>query len=76
MLQRVKMQMLLNTKSYFVKKYTPEVFARGLGLFDDNINNFSVGLHHMLEVFNKLYASEASRQVVEFPLSVRTADKA
>ena len=30
----------------------------------------------MLEVFNKLYSSKASRQVVEFPLSVRTADEA
>jgi hypothetical protein len=46
-------------------------------LFDENnIYNCSVGLHHMLEeVFNKLFSSEASRQVVEFPVSVRTADK-
>ena len=30
----------------------------------------------MLRVFNKLYTHEAARQVVEFPLSVRTADEA
>ena len=67
----VEIPMRLNLDSYYVKKYNNSVFERGLGLFDDD---FSVGLHHMMDVFNKLYAFEDSRHVVEFPLPVRTAE--
>jgi hypothetical protein len=62
-------------QQYFVKRLTNEVFARGLGLFENNcnINNVQPGLFHMCDVLNLIYNSPA-RCVVEFPLSIRTPD--
>ena len=67
--------MKLDTSKYWIKYLTEEVFGRGLGLFTDgNTSHFDVGfgLEHMGRALNLLYQHEAAREVVAFPLSVRS----
>lgn len=69
-------EMRLNLEQYFVKRLTPEVFARGLGLFAPTgatILSVQNGLDHMIGCLNRLYRSPA-RDVAEYPLSVRTPE--
>jgi serine/threonine protein kinase len=67
--------MKLDTSKYWIKYLTEEVFDRGLGLFTDgNTNRFDVGpgLEHMGRALTLLYQHEAARELVAFPLSVRS----
>lgn len=74
--RRLIKEMELDLDKYYIKSYTNDVYARGLGLFADNSNNrfeISVGLSHMITCLNRLYDSPA-RDVPEYPLSIRTPD--
>jgi len=69
-------EMRLDLERYFVKRLTEEVFARGLGLFAPtgaSIRDVQNGLDHMIRCLNRLFHSEA-RDIVEYPLSVRTPE--
>jgi hypothetical protein len=66
----------LDTRCYHIKTINHEVFDRGLGLFIDGGNQLEVhsGLVHMIEALNRIYACEATRNIAEYPLAVRTPD--
>ena len=70
-------KMVLDGSKYFIKSISDLTYQRGLGLFDAN-NNFhdiQSGVIHMVKVLNKLYANPATRDIPEYPLSIRTPDK-
>lgn len=68
--------MILDVKVHHIKFLTPEAIDRGIGLLesDDATTTCEIGLFHLVQIFNALYAHARARDVVEFPLSIRTPD--
>lgn len=65
----------LDTSAYWTKSLTDDVFSVGLGLFTTtSASRFDVGpgLSHMGLALTLLYQHEAAREIVAFPLSVRS----
>ena len=69
--------MVLDGSKYFIKTISDRTYRRGLGLFDAqcNFHDIQIGVIHMVKVLNKLFATVSTRDVPEYPLSIRTPDK-
>lgn len=70
-------KMVLDGSKYFIKAISDRNYQRGLGMFDvnNNFHDIQIGVIHMVKVLNKLYVTAATREVAEYPLSIRTPDK-
>lgn len=73
-----KMSMTLAVDIYHSKVLDEQTLARGLGLFSPPASDYerqvSVGLSHMMTVLTVLYEHAEARNVVVFPLAVRSPD--
>ena len=69
-----RIKMAFASDKYFYKVITARNYNRGLGLFDpgNNFNNIQLGITHMMRVLNQLYANTATRDIPEYPISIRT----
>jgi len=75
----VPTEMMLDESKVWVKEYDKATLENGLGLVapdslneDDLEEQFLQGLHHMTQSLNCLYENLKCRDIVEFPLSVRS----
>jgi hypothetical protein len=66
-------EMSLDSNKYFIKVLTPDIIARGFGLFTTpNSDQIQPGIEHMLHALNRIFDSSEARDLVEYPLSIRT----